>query len=57
MAKSVLTRDLVSIPDVPQVELLGNGRVCDHAGIAEVELRYTEASIGTSSPMTRRRAV
>jgi xanthine dioxygenase len=40
MAKSVLTRDLVSIPDVPQVKLLGNGRVCDHEGIPEVDLRH-----------------
>jgi len=40
MAKSVLTRDLVSIPEVPQVKLLGNGRIYDHEGIPEVELHH-----------------
>jgi xanthine dioxygenase len=40
MAKSVLTRDLVSIPEVPQVKLLGNGRVHDHEGIPEVDLLH-----------------
>jgi xanthine dioxygenase len=40
MAKSVLTRDLVSIPEVPQVKLLGNGRVYGHEGIADVELQH-----------------
>jgi alpha-ketoglutarate-dependent taurine dioxygenase len=40
LRKSVLVQDLVSIPDVPQVQLLGNGRVFDHQGLAEVELRH-----------------
>jgi alpha-ketoglutarate-dependent taurine dioxygenase len=40
LRKSVLVQDLVSIPDVPQVQLLGNGRVTDHEGLAEVELRH-----------------
>jgi xanthine dioxygenase len=40
MAKSVLTRDLVSIPEVPQVKLLGNGRVEGHEGIPEVDLLH-----------------
>jgi len=40
MRQSVLMQDLVSIPDQPQVKLLGNGRVKDHEGIAEVELRH-----------------
>jgi xanthine dioxygenase len=40
LKESVLTRDLVSIPDVPQVKLLGHGRVHDHEGIPEVELRH-----------------
>src|ERR1700710_2898653 len=30
MKQSVLMQDLVSIPEVPQVKLLGNGRVKDH---------------------------
>ena len=40
MKQSVLMRDLVSIPAVPQVKLLGHGRVRDHEGIAEVELAH-----------------
>lgn len=40
LRKSVLVQDLVSIPDVPQVQLLGNGRVTDHEGLPEVELRH-----------------
>jgi xanthine dioxygenase len=40
LRKSVLVQDLVSIPEVPQVQLLGNGRVTDHEGLAEVELRH-----------------
>jgi alpha-ketoglutarate-dependent taurine dioxygenase len=40
MARSVLTRDLVSIPEVPQVKLLGNGRVYDHEGIPEAHLLH-----------------
>jgi hypothetical protein len=36
----VLVQDLVSIPEVPQVQLLGNGRVLDHEGLPEVELRH-----------------
>lgn len=38
MKQSVLMQDLVSIPDQPQVKLLGHGRVENHAGIPEVEL-------------------
>src|SRR5580658_5562438 len=40
LRQSVLVQDLVSIPGVPQVQLLGNGRVVDHEGIDEVELRH-----------------
>jgi xanthine dioxygenase len=40
MKRSVLMQDLVSIPAVPQVKLLGNGRVRDHEGIAAVTLRH-----------------
>jgi alpha-ketoglutarate-dependent taurine dioxygenase len=40
LRQSVLVQDLVSIPDVPQVQLLGNGRLIDHEGLAEVELRH-----------------
>jgi xanthine dioxygenase len=40
MKQSVLMQDLVSIPEQPQVELLGHGRVENHEGIAEVALRH-----------------
>lgn len=40
MAKSVLTRDLISIPEVPQVKLLGNGRVAEHEGLTDVDLLH-----------------
>jgi xanthine dioxygenase len=40
LRKSVLVQDLVSIPDVPQVQLLGNGTVRDHEGLDQVELRH-----------------
>jgi alpha-ketoglutarate-dependent taurine dioxygenase len=40
LRQSVLVQDLVSIPDVPQVQLLGNGRVVDHEGLADVQLRH-----------------
>ncbi len=40
LRQSVLVQDLVSIPDVPQVQLLGNGRVAGHEGLPEVDLRH-----------------
>jgi alpha-ketoglutarate-dependent taurine dioxygenase len=40
LKQSVLVQDLVSLPEVPQVKLLGNGTVRDHEGIPEVELRH-----------------
>ena len=40
LKQSVLVQDLVAIPDVPQVKLLGNGRVKDHEGIPDVELHH-----------------
>jgi alpha-ketoglutarate-dependent taurine dioxygenase len=40
MKQSVLMQDLVSIPDFPQVKLLGNGRVQNHQGIADVMLQH-----------------
>jgi alpha-ketoglutarate-dependent taurine dioxygenase len=40
MKQSVLMQDLVSIPDFPQVKLLGNGRVQNHEGIADVMLQH-----------------
>jgi xanthine dioxygenase len=40
MKQSVLVQDLVSIPDWPQVKLLGHGRVTDHEGLPAVELHH-----------------
>jgi alpha-ketoglutarate-dependent taurine dioxygenase len=52
MKKSVLMQDLVSIPDCPQVKLLGNGRVRDHEGIADVELRHPSHKTFHHTPLT-----
>jgi hypothetical protein len=38
--KSVLHPDLKTIPRVPQVQLIGNGTVYDHEGLAEVSQLY-----------------
>ncbi len=40
LKKSVLVQDLISLPEVPQVQLIGNGPVRDHEGVAEAQLRH-----------------
>jgi xanthine dioxygenase len=50
--KSVLVQDLVSIPDVPQVQLLGNGLVKDHEGLEEVMLRHPSQRTFHHAPLT-----
>lgn len=40
LKKSVLVQDLISIPDVPQVQLIGNGPVEDHEGVASALLKH-----------------
>jgi len=40
LKKSVLVQDLISIPGVPQVQLIGNGHVENHHGVAEATLRH-----------------
>ncbi len=52
MKQSVLTQDLVSIPVQPQVKLLGHGRVENHAGIPEVELRHPSHRSFHLQPLT-----
>jgi alpha-ketoglutarate-dependent taurine dioxygenase len=52
LRQSVLVQDLVSIPDVPQVQLLGNGRVADHEGVPEVELRHPSHHGFHHTPLT-----
>nr|HSU39276.1 TauD/TfdA family dioxygenase [Polyangiaceae bacterium] len=55
MQASVLVQDLVSIPDCPQVKLLGNGRVRDHEGIADVTLTHPSHHAFHRTPLTRAR--
>ncbi|KAG8870133.1 hypothetical protein FRC20_000371 [Serendipita sp. 405] len=38
--KSILHPDLKTIPRVPQVQLIGNGTVYDHEGLAEAKLKH-----------------
>jgi len=52
MKQSVLVQDLVSIPAVPQVKLLGNGRVRDHEGLPEVELHHPSHRSFHHTPLT-----
>jgi alpha-ketoglutarate-dependent taurine dioxygenase len=40
LRKSVLVQDLISLPAVPQVQLIGNGPVHDHEGVPEALLRH-----------------
>jgi alpha-ketoglutarate-dependent taurine dioxygenase len=52
LRQSVLVQDLVSIPEVPQVQLLGNGRVLDHEGLPEVQLRHPSHQGFHHTPLT-----
>jgi xanthine dioxygenase len=52
MKQSVLVQDLVSIPDWPQVKLLGNGRVTDHEGLPPVELHHPSHRAFHQTPLT-----
>ena len=52
MKQSVLVQDLVSIPDWPQVKLLGNGPVVDHEGLPPVELHHPSHRAFHSTPLT-----
>jgi alpha-ketoglutarate-dependent taurine dioxygenase len=52
MQASVLVQDLVSIPACPQVKLLGNGRVRDHEGIADVTLTHPSHRSFHRTPLT-----
>ena len=38
--KSILHPDLETIPRVPQVQLIGNGTVTDHEGLATAALKH-----------------
>ncbi|HEY4185982.1 MAG TPA: TauD/TfdA family dioxygenase [Polyangia bacterium] len=52
MKQSVLMQDLVSIPEWPQVKLLGNGRVTEHEGIPEVQLHHPSHRTFHQTPLT-----
>ncbi len=52
LRKSVLVQDLVSIPEVPQVQLLGNGPVQNHEGLDEVLLRHPSHRTFHRDPLT-----
>jgi alpha-ketoglutarate-dependent taurine dioxygenase len=52
MKQSVLVQDLVSIPDQPQVKLLGNGRVENHERIPEAQLRHPSHRSFHHDPLT-----
>jgi alpha-ketoglutarate-dependent taurine dioxygenase len=52
LQKSVLVQDLISIPDVPQVQLLGNGRVRDHEGLSDVVLQHPSQRTFHRTPLT-----
>jgi Taurine catabolism dioxygenase TauD, TfdA family len=55
LRKSVLVQDLVSIPEVPQVQLLGHGRVQNHEGLEDAATAMAVAigSIVHSLPPSR----
>jgi alpha-ketoglutarate-dependent taurine dioxygenase len=52
LRKSVLVQDLVSIPEVPQVQLLGNGRVQEHEGLEDIALRHPSHRTFHRSPLS-----
>jgi alpha-ketoglutarate-dependent taurine dioxygenase len=52
LKQSVLVQDLVSLPGVPQVKLLGNGRVRDHEGIGDAQLCHPSHRSFHARPLT-----
>lgn len=52
MRQSVLMQDLVSLPDCPQVKLLGHGHVREHEGVRDVELRHPSHRSFHDTPLT-----
>jgi alpha-ketoglutarate-dependent taurine dioxygenase len=52
LRQSVLVQDLVSIPEVPQVQLLGNGPVAEHEGLSAVQLRHPSHRGFHGAPLT-----
>lgn len=54
LAASVLQSDLVPIPGVPQVKLLGNGLVESHEGLASVRLRHPQHFSFHAAPLSEK---
>jgi alpha-ketoglutarate-dependent taurine dioxygenase len=52
LRKSVLVQDLISLPGVPQVQLIGNGPVQDHEGVPEAMLRHPSHQTFHRQPLT-----
>lgn len=52
LKKSVLVQDLISIPSVPQVQLIGNGFVENHEGVAEATLRHPSHQTFHQQPLS-----
>ncbi len=52
LKKSVLVQDLISLPGVPQVQLIGNGPVRDHEGVPEALLRHPSQQTFHQQPLS-----
>ena len=52
LKKSVLVQDLISIPEVPQVQLIGNGHVEHHEGVAEATLKHPSHQTFHQQPLS-----
>ncbi|MET0790322.1 MAG: TauD/TfdA family dioxygenase [Polyangiaceae bacterium] len=52
LRKSVLVQDLISLPGVPQVQLIGNGPVRDHEGVPEAMLRHPSQQTFHQQPLS-----
>jgi hypothetical protein len=50
--KSILHPDLKTIPRVPQVQLIGNGTVYNHEGLAEAKLKHPHHRTFHASPVS-----
>jgi alpha-ketoglutarate-dependent taurine dioxygenase len=53
LKKSVLVQDLISLPGVPQVQLIGNGPVANHEGVAEAQLRHPSQQTFHHEPLSQ----
>jgi alpha-ketoglutarate-dependent taurine dioxygenase len=52
MRQSVLVNDLLALPKVPQVHVIGNGPLRDHEGVAEATLRHPSHRNFHHTPLT-----